>query len=72
MAECENLDVQALVNHLYTRGYVMKLVEICPENDDIKVLAKVDMSIIPKEENKRFSSYQIKHNGDLIYYPCYI
>lgn len=66
MAECDNLDVQALINHLYVQGYSMKLIEICPENDDIKVLAKISIRITPKEENKRFSTYQIRQNGELI------
>lgn len=65
MAECENLDVQALINHLHMKGYFMKSVEICPENNDIKVLAKDSINISPKEENKRFSTYQIRHKGEL-------
>lgn len=66
MAECENLDVQTLLNHLHAREYFMKLVEICPENEDIKVLAKNCIKITPKEENKRFSTYQVWNNEDLV------
>ncbi len=66
MAECENLDVKALINHLHVQGYFMKIVEIYPENRDIKVLAKDDIKISPKEENKRFSTYQIWYKNDLI------
>ena len=66
MAECDNLDVQALINHLRVKGYMMKIIEICPENEDIKVLAKHNIKITPKKENKRFSTYQIRHGEDLI------
>ncbi len=66
MAECNNLDVQALINHLRVQGYMMKIIEICPENEDIKVLANNNIKISPKEENKRFSTYQIWHGEDLI------
>lgn len=44
----------------------MKLAEVCPENDDIKVFAKANIHIMPKVENKRFSTYQICSNDDLI------
>ena len=44
----------------------MKLAEVCPENNDIKVFAKENIHIMPKVENKRFSTYQICSNDDLI------
>ena len=66
MAECQNLDVQSLINHLQLQGYIMRLVEVCPENDDIKVLAKEGIRISPKSENKRFSTYQILNDDDVI------
>lgn len=66
MAECENLDVQTLLNELHRQDYDMKLVEICPESPDIKLLAKNEVRIISKEEKKRFSTYKVWQNDDLI------
>lgn len=66
MAECENLDVQILLNELHRQDYNMKLVEICPESPDIKLLAKNEIRITSKEEKKRFSTYKVWQNDDLI------
>ena len=66
MAECENLDVEAVIGYLRIQGYTMKVVEVCPENNDIKVLARDNIMISTKEENKRFSTYQIYYKDDLI------
>lgn len=64
MVECQKLDAQALINHLHTKAYDMKLVEICPENADIKLFAKIDLRITPKQENERFSVYKIKQDEE--------
>lgn len=66
MAECENLDVQALLNELHRQDYDMKIIEICPESSNIKLLAKNKIRITPKEEKKRFSTYTVWQNDDLI------
>lgn len=66
MAECENLDVQALLNELHRQDYDMKNIEICPESSNIKLLAKNKVRITPKEEKKRFSTYTVWQNDDLI------
>ena len=66
MVECENLDVQALLNELHKQNYDMQLIQFSPENSDIKLLAKFGVKVIPKEEKKRFSTYKFWQNDDLI------
>lgn len=66
MIECEKLDVQALLNLLHRQHYEMRLVEIYPDNSNIKLLAKNPIKITPKKESDHFSVYKIWYGGDLL------
>lgn len=61
LAEAENLDINATLTHLSTEGYEFKDVQICTQND-IRVLAKKEINIIPFKEEQHYSIYKIKNN----------
>lgn len=59
LAEAENLDITAILNHLKLSGNEWNDIQISPQND-IGVLAKKEIKIIPYKEDGHYSIYKIK------------
>ena len=59
LAEAENLDITAILNHLKLSGNEWNDIQISPQND-IRVLAKKEIKIIPYKEDGHYSIYKIK------------
>ena len=59
LAEAENLDITAILNHLKLSGNEWNDIQISPQND-IRVLAKKNIRIIPYKEESHYSIYKIK------------
>lgn len=61
LAEATNLDISALLNHFKLNGEDWKDIQFSSTND-IRVLAKKEVNIIPFKEEKHYSIYKIKKN----------
>ena len=59
LAEAENLDITAILNNLKLSGNEWNNIQISPQND-IRVLAKKEIKIIPYKEDGHYSIYKIK------------
>lgn len=64
LAETTNLDISTLLNHLKLNGEEWKDIQISSTND-IRVLAKKEIDIIPFKEESHYSIYKIKKNEDV-------
>lgn len=64
LAEATNLDIPAVLNHLKVCGDEWKDIQISATND-IRVLAKKEMQIIPFKEEKHYSIYKVKKKEKL-------
>lgn len=64
LAEAVNLDISILLNYLKLNGDEWKDIQISSTND-IRVLAKKEINIIPFKEESHYSIYKIKKNEDV-------
>lgn len=64
MVEAEKLDVEALLGLLDQNGMKWNDIQISSSND-IRLLAREEVEIIPHKEESHYSIYKIKENGEL-------
>lgn len=62
LAEAKKLDIVSLINHLKTNGDEWYDIQISTKND-IRVIAKKGIDLIPVKEESHYSIYKIKKNN---------